>query len=140
MLNVNVAMRVKHSVWIQWMRLLNVSVFLEKKNDFQEGRILFLHWSEHPLCFEILPEQQNLHKLLNIFFFFFFLGKYFIRKLKVSSLKIFRRILLSFNESSITSFNYFHLYNSIISIIWIILNNFLILSYKDKYELCIFIR
>lgn len=139
MLNVNVAMRVKHSVWIQWMRLLNVSVFLEKKNDFQEGRILFLHWSEHPLCFESLPEQQNLHKLLNIFFFFF-LGKYFIRKLKVSSLKIFRRILLSFNESSITSFNYFHLYNSIISIIWIILNNFLILSYKDKYELCIFIR
>lgn len=30
MLNVNVAMRVEHSVWIQWMRLLNVSVFLEK--------------------------------------------------------------------------------------------------------------
>lgn len=123
------------SEWDYW----TFQFFLKKKNDFQEGRILFLHWSEHPLCFEILPEQQNLHKLLNIFFFFF-LGKYFIRKLKVSSLKIFRRILLSFNESSITSFNYFHLYNSIISIIWIILNNFLILSYKDKYELCIFIR
>lgn len=139
MLNVNVAMRVKHSVWIQWMRLLNVSVFLEKKKWFSRRKNSIPPLIRESTLFRNSAGTTESPQIIK-YLFFFFLGKYFIRKLKVSSLKIFRRILLSFNESSITSFNYFHLYNSIISIIWIILNNFLILSYKDKYELCIFIR